>query len=107
MQKTHFLKGYKLCVSRAKSQAQPRKYKSQNEDVRKLFIGGVPTLTTLKEFSNYFSQFGELVDVMLPQKSDGSTLNLGFGFVTFKENYSALMVLDSDQLHSFRGKFVC
>ena len=106
LHRIHFLSGQHILVSRAKSQAQPERVNNQNKDIKKLFIGGIPVLTTLKEFRSYFSQFGDLVDVMLPLKSDHSLLNSGFGFVTFKESISAINVLNSNKQHSFRGKFV-
>lgn len=75
-------------------------------DIRKLFVGGVPALTTFEEFREYFSQFGELVDVMLPTKSKESKLNNGFGFVTFRDPRAAAKVLELIPHHSLRAKWV-
>ena len=77
-----------------------------NGDTRKLFIGGVPGLTTLSEFKKYFSRFGDLEDIMLPTKSSESKLNCGFGFVTYRHSKDALAVLQSKDQHSFRAKLV-
>ena len=101
----HSISGRKLVVARAKSQAEPQRTINNKCDIKKLFVGGIPALTTLKEFEEYFFQFGEIVDVMLPLKND-SLLNLGFGFVTFKNSSSAVSVLNSELKHSFRGKLV-
>ena len=79
-------------------------HKTQN--VRKLFIGGMPGLTTLEEFKKYFSQFGELEDALLPKKSHDSKMNSGFGFVTFKNASSVTAVLQSKSKHYFRSKLV-
>ena len=79
---------------------------NQDKEVRKLFVGGVPALTTFAEFKKYFQQFGSLTDVMLPTKSKESKLNCGFGFVTFENSESAMEVLKSKNQHSFRAKWV-
>ena len=43
----------------------------------KLFIGQIPTGVTEDRLREYFSQFGELVDVYMPAPFRG------FGYVTF------------------------
>ena len=75
-------------------------------DVRKLFIGGVPALTTFEEFKSYFAKFGELTDAMLPLKYKDSQLNNGFGFVTFKRPEEAKAVLNFSKPHLLRAKWV-
>ena len=74
--------------------------------MRKLFVGGIPALTTYAEFKKYFKQFGEITDIMLPSKTKESALNSGFGFVTYKDSQSALSILNTKNQHSFRGKLV-
>ena len=93
-------------VSRAKNQLKQKPVRKVDHDIRKLFVGGVPALTTFDEFRQYFSQFGELTDVMLPTKSKESKLNNGFGFVTFKDPQSAAKVLAQGPNHSLRYKLV-
>ena len=75
-------------------------------EVRKLFVGGIPTLTTFSEFKEYFSQFGEITDIMLPAKTKDSKLNSGFGFVTYKHAESAEEVLRKRNQHLLRSKWV-
>ena len=71
---------------------EPKKY---DGDIRKLFIGGIPNLTTFSEFQTYFRQFGEITDIMLPTKTKDSKLNSGFGFVTFRHPQSASQILNT------------
>lgn len=69
-------------------------------------MGGISNHTTFNEFKEYFEIFGELTDVFLPNKTDDSTLNNGFGFVTFKLPENALSVLNHQKIHSIRAKWV-
>lgn len=95
-----------LLISRAKNQLKQKPIRKVEYDIRKLFVGGIPALTTFEEFRAYFQQFGELSDVMLPTKTKESKLNNGFGFVTFKEPQSAARVLAQGPHHSLRAKWV-
>jgi hypothetical protein len=54
------------------------------KDVRKLFVGGLPTDITNEEFHAFFEQFGQVMDsfVMFHRETRRSR---GFGFVTFKD----------------------
>jgi len=85
---------------------KPKVTEKVESDVRKLFIGGVPSLTSFNEFKAYFSRFGEIIDVMLPTKSRETKINNGFGFVTFKKVDEAKAVLNFEKPHSIRGKQV-
>ena len=96
----------KLAISRAKNQIRVQVSVNEDKNVRKLFVGGVPALTTFAEFKKYFQQFGALSDIMLPTKTKESKLNCGFGFVTFQNSESAKEVLDRKNQHSFRAKWV-
>lgn len=78
----------------------------QAQDVRKLFIGGLPGLTTLEEFKNHFRQFGEIEDALVPKKLNDPTMNCGFGFVTFRRASAAAAVLKSTNNQYFRSKLV-
>ena len=95
-----------LIVSRAKNQLRQKPIPKVERDIRKLFVGGIPALTTFEEFKDYFAKYGELTDAMLPTKSKGSKLNNGFGFVTFKDPKSAAAVLAQTPNHSLRAKWV-
>lgn len=97
---------HQLTVVRAKIQAKEKVKKYVHKEVRKLFVGGIPPAATFKEFRDYFASFGELEDVMLPQKSEGQGLNCGFGFVTFKHSEDAISVLKNEKHHTIRAKWV-
>ena len=95
-----------ILTSKEIKEEEENKKHSADIDIRKLFIGGLPGLTSFSEFKKYFSRFGALEDIMLPMKSKESKLNSGFGFVTFKNAKDALAVLQSKNQHSFRAKLV-
>jgi len=96
----------KIQIARAKNQVKVDQYKEYDKDIRKLFVGGIPALTTFAEFKEYFQKFGEISDIMLPTKSKDSKLNCGFGFVTYQDAKSAYDVLNFESQHSFRAKWV-
>lgn len=96
----------KLTVKRAKIQQKEKTQPPITIEVRKLFIGGIPPTTTFDEFQNYFIQFGELSDILLPKKCEGSHLNAGFGFVTYTNSKNALSVLNYQKTHTLRAKWV-
>lgn len=48
----------------------------------KLFVGGISQHTTANDLDVYFSQFGQVTDVVLPM-DQSSGRHRGFGFVTF------------------------
>jgi RNA recognition motif-containing protein len=102
----HVLGSQKVNVLRAKNRLKTKSTENIDADIRKLFIGGIPALTTFEEFKEYFAQFGELTDSMLPAKSKDSKLNSGFGFVTFRDPRSAQRVLSQGSNHFLRAKWV-
>lgn len=106
LHRPHILGAQRVSVLRAKNRVKPVASESVDQDIRKLFIGGIPALTTFEEFKEYFSQFGELVDAMLPPKAKGSLLNNGFGFVTYRDPRSAHRVLSQKSNHFLRAKWV-
>lgn len=77
-----------------------------HQAIKKLFIGGIPPQATYAEFNDYFSQFGELEDVLLSLKQDGSGANNGFGFVTYVKAEDANKVLMHPKDHTIRAKWV-
>ena len=48
----------------------------------KIFVGGLSTDTSEKEFREYFEKFGAVDNIMLKQDMNGKPR--GFGFVTFE-----------------------
>lgn len=91
---------------RANLQVKPKLTKDLPDEIRKLFVGGIPPNTSFQEFKCYFEDFGELTDALLPLKSVKPTINSGFGFVTFKNPVSALAVLNYSKNHTIRAKWV-
>ena len=61
---------------------------ASNEQHRKLFLGGLNYSTNEDGLREYFSQFGELVDVVVMRFPD-TKRSRGFGFVTFAEEAMA------------------
>lgn len=62
------------------------------KDCRKLFIGGLPSDVTDHEFRTFFEHFGGVLDsvVMFDRETHRSR---GFGFVTFVDPVSLLVVV--------------
>ena len=53
----------------------------------KLFVGRLASGTKQEDVNEYFSEFGELTDVFVPNPFRG------FGFITFAEQEDAMKVL--------------
>lgn len=76
----------------------------RTEQYRKLFIGGLTPNTTEDHLKDYYSAWGEIVDVVV-MKDSQSGRSRGFGFVTYKEPE----MVDSAQAnrpHEIDGKIV-
>lgn len=88
----------------AVSSVTPSKPPQQDEDSRKLFVGGLSRETTEKELKEYFGKFGDIVDVIV--KVDPMTHTpRGFGFVTFAESSSVDKVTQITS-HELDGKTI-
>lgn len=61
-------------------------------EAKKIFVGGLPSEATEKEFAEYFSKFGQVKDavVMVDRATNRSR---GFGFITFEHEDSIEAVL--------------
>ncbi|DBA69944.1 TPA: hypothetical protein ACH3X2_012437 [Trebouxia sp. C0005] len=81
--------------------AVPRNSGSGNSLTKKMFVGGTGDIAD-EEFSQYFSQFGEIEDCVILRKPDGGSR--GFGFVTYKDEMSVEKCLVMQ--HSLSGKTV-
>lgn len=69
----------------------------------KIFVGGLASEITEKEFGDYFSQYGIVKDaVVMVDRNTGSSR--GFGFVTFEKEDSVEMVMKLE--HEIMGKYV-
>ncbi|XP_071492976.1 heterogeneous nuclear ribonucleoprotein A1-like [Diadema antillarum] len=74
-------------LKRIERKKPPRQSKSTNlpeadEDTLRIFVGGIPDVTTDKILRNFFEQFGEVGEVIIPL-SEKTQKPRGFGFVTF------------------------
>ncbi|XP_030370977.1 ribonucleoprotein RB97D [Scaptodrosophila lebanonensis] len=53
-----------------------------NEHLRKIFVGGLPTHTSVETVRDFFNKFGEVADAVV-MRDPVSNRSRGFGFVTF------------------------
>ncbi|KAI4562228.1 hypothetical protein MJT46_011190 [Ovis ammon polii x Ovis aries] len=81
-----------------------KREKKENEQIRKLFIGGLSSDTTEESLKNYYEQWGELTDCVVIGGL-ASQKSRGFGFVTF----SSMAEVDAAMAarpHSIDGRVV-
>ena len=83
---------------------KPQKINFQNES--KIFVGGIPRLTGLQEFLDYFKKFGEICEYQFLMKKFNNFENLGFGFINFKRCEDVKKVFNSTAPHLIRAKVV-
>jgi RNA recognition motif-containing protein len=103
---SHYVCGRTIAICRAKDQTRNKKPEKYIDDVRKIFIGGIPSQVRLDEFKQYFGQFGEIVDCLLPLKSKALKTNKGYGFITYKTAEQTRAVIDSNKVHMLRAKWL-
>jgi len=78
--------------------------KKENDDERKLFVGGLSWETTQKDLKEYFSKYGDITEVNI--KTDPNTgRSRGFAFIQFGNKDSVDQVLNAGQ-HTINGKQV-
>jgi RNA recognition motif-containing protein len=106
LRQSHFVCGRTIAICRAKDQTKNKRPEKYIEDVRKIFIGGIPSQVRLDEFKQYFGQFGEIVDCLLPLKSKTLKTNKGYGFITYKTAEQTRAVIDSNKVHMLRAKWL-
>lgn len=69
----------------------------------KIFVGGLSSEVTEKEFGDYFSKYGTVKDaVVMVDRNTGSSR--GFGFITFEKEDVVEKVLSIE--HEIKGKYV-
>jgi len=66
--------------------------KGENGQFRKVFVGRLSTELTRSDLMDYFSQFGTITDITIPQPFRS------FAFITFQESSDAISILDQDHL---------
>jgi len=73
-----------------------------DDDDRKIFVGGLSWETTVKDMKEYFGKFGEISDATL--KTDPTTgRSRGFGFILYAEAGSVSKVLE-EKAHLLHGR---
>ncbi|KAG7693053.1 hypothetical protein KL930_004862 [Ogataea haglerorum] len=75
----------------------------QSKDQGKMFIGGLNWETTEESMKNYFSQFGDVIDLTI-MKDNATGRSRGFGFLTFASSSSVDEVLK--KTHVLDGKLI-
>lgn len=76
----------------------------RTEQFRKLFIGGLTPQTTESMLKDFYSQWGEIVDVVV-MKDNISNRSRGFGFITYREP-DMVDAAQASRPHEIDGKAV-
>jgi len=74
---------------------------TDEQDDRKMFIGGLSWETTVEELKEYFAKYGEVKDAVI--KLDPYGRSRGFGFILFADSPSVEKVLAAES-HSLKNK---
>ncbi|CAL4149288.1 unnamed protein product, partial [Meganyctiphanes norvegica] len=76
----------------------------QPEHLRKIFIGGLDYITTDESLRTYFSDFGEILDVIV-MRHPQTKKSRGFGFVTFETSEMIDFVM-KNRPHKLDGRTI-
>lgn len=90
-----------MCCQIDPKRAIPR---DEQEKTSKIFVGGVSQEATEEDFTEYFAQFGRVVDATLMMDKDTGRPR-GFGFVTFDNEAAVDRVLEHQPLE-IMGKMI-
>ncbi|KAH7439040.1 hypothetical protein KP509_04G042300 [Ceratopteris richardii] len=71
----------------------------------KIFVGGLASTVTEEDFKKYFSQFGEITDVVV-MYDPNTQRPRGFGFITFDSEDAVERVLQQNTFHEIHDKLV-
>jgi RNA recognition motif-containing protein len=77
-----------------------------NPPSSRIFVGGIPALTTEAELLGYFTVYGKLSDFSFPHDDSKPSRNRGFAFLTFDSIEDASKVVYTGQNHLIRAKVV-
>ncbi|XP_050383614.1 uncharacterized protein LOC126800310 [Argentina anserina] len=75
---------------------------SKDFKTKKIFVGGIPTTVNEDEFSDFFSQFGEVKEHQI-MRDHSTGRSRGFGFVTFETEQPVDDLLDKGNRLEFAG----
>lgn len=98
----------KKAVPREEQQNIPRSNKSSVSNItrtKKIFVGGLATSVTEEDFRNYFSQFGNITDVVV-MYDPATQRPRGFGFITFDSEDAVEKVIQQNTFHQIHEKLV-
>jgi len=70
--------------------------RGKDEIPMKLFVGRLGKSTAKEDINDYFSEYGDLVDVFVPA-------GRGFAFITYADKEDAMRVLESRRCHRLKG----
>ncbi len=70
----------------------------------KIFVGSIPYTATEKEVRELFSQFGSIVEVVIPGHRTLTDKNRGFCFVEFTEERAMNAALDEHHALEMDGR---
>jgi len=96
--------GRKIDPKRAIPKEEEEQMTEKSRKTRKVFIGGLSPDTTQKEFDDYFSKYGHIVDSIIMSDRD-SGRSRGFGFVTYDTDDAVDKVVEIKE-HTLHGKVV-
>ncbi|CAN1342952.1 DAZ-associated protein 1 [Linum perenne] len=99
----HVILGKKVDVSFAKER-KPNDESWESQQIRKIFIGGIPQTVTQQELKSFFEKFGIVTAAVLVQDKPTGT-HRGFGFITFESKDSADAALNK-KYHELNGSQV-
>ena len=73
--------------------------------MRKMFVGGLPTILTKEELIRYFSQFGKVErGIIMTDKLTGKSR--GFGFIIFSHKETLDNIMNMSNCHFLCGKWI-
>ena len=77
----------------------------ESELRRKVFIGGISKDTSEDDLEAYFAEYGEIDDILV-NRSAKTKISKGCAFVLFKEQDTALRIINNPAKHIIKGKEV-
>lgn len=105
-------KSYKSNIKNKETESQMKNQKSKmmlDEKsplyMRKMFVGGLPTILTKEELIRYFSQFGKVErGIIMTDKLTGKSR--GFGFIIFSHKETLDNIMNMSNCHFLCGKWI-
>lgn len=82
-----------------------KKYFLPENNLNKIFVGGIPTNINEEDFKEYFQQFGIVTEACIKYSNKKKACqSRGFGFIVFEDSSSMELVLNWSQKHVINGK---